>query len=272
MHGIKIAIGGKGGVGKTTVCAVWAQLFAEDGLDVLAIDADPNANLASAFGIPSERSPEPLIKMKQLIAERTGTEKDAAAAYFRLNPKVSDLPEKYWLEVNGLKLLVLGAITQAGAGCACPEGAFLKAMLTHTMLQRQEMVLVDLAAGVEFMGRASVQGVDAVVVVVEPGGRSIETANNVAKMARELGVKNIGAVANKITEDGQVDVIKSQLKDIVLLGDLRYSGSIQQADLDGEPVFKASVELVGQLQGAKSALMELISSGFASETADKGSV
>ncbi|MHC4425658.1 MAG: nucleotide-binding protein, partial [Planctomycetota bacterium] len=156
IQSAKIAIGGKGGVGKTTICAIWAQLFAEDGSDVLAIDADPDANLASAFGIPPEQSPEPLIKMKELIAERTGTGKDTLGAYFKLNPKVSDLPEEYWLEANGLKLLVLGAITQAGAGCACPEGAFLKALLTHTMLQRQEVVLVDLAAGVEFMGRASV--------------------------------------------------------------------------------------------------------------------
>ena len=159
-QGIKIAIGGKGGVGKTTVCAVLAQLFSESGFDVLAIDADPDTNLASALGVASEQSPEPLINMKDLIAERTGTGKDAVGSYFRLNPKVSDLPEKYWHESNGLKLLVLGAITQAGSGCACPEGAFLKALLGHTILQRQEMVLVDLAAGVEFMGRASVQGID----------------------------------------------------------------------------------------------------------------
>ncbi|MCX5636062.1 MAG: AAA family ATPase, partial [Planctomycetota bacterium] len=188
MSGAKIAIGGKGGVGKTTVCAVWAQLFAEDGFDVLAIDADPNINLALAFGIPSEQTPEPLIEMKQLIAERTGTGKEAVGTYFRLNPRVSDLPERYWLEVGKVKLLVLGGITQAGAGCACPEGAFLKALLTHTVLERQELVLVDLAAGVEFLGRASIQGIAALVVVVEPGSRSIETANNMAKMARELGV------------------------------------------------------------------------------------
>jgi len=271
MLGFKIAIGGKGGVGKTTVCAVWAQLFAEDGFDVLAIDADPNTNLASAFGVPCERSPEPLIKMKELIAERTGTGKDIVGSYFKLNPKVSDLPEKYWLEVSGnkpearatsdgsrVKLLVLGAITQAGAGCACPEGAFLKALLTHTILQRQEMVLVDLAAGVEFMGRASVQGIDALVIVVEPGGRSIETANNMAKMARELGIRSVAAIANKITEDSEMDVIKSQLKDMILLGSLKYSRSVQQGDLKRAPVIEADAEFVKQLREAKNALMDLI--------------
>ena len=266
MQGIKIAIGGKGGVGKTTVCAIWAQLFAESGFDVLAIDADPNTTLASAFGIASQQCPEPLIRMKQLIAERTGTGKDAVGAYFRLNPKVSDLPEKYWLETNtlkppagGLKLLTLGAITQAGAGCACPEGAFLKALLRHTILQRQELVLVDLAAGVEFMGRASVQGIDAFVAVVEPGGRSIETANNIAKMAKELGIGCVGTIANKIAEPAQEEVIKSQLKDTVLLGTLRYSRSLQEADIRRAPVFGADAEITEHLKEAKNKLVELIS-------------
>jgi CO dehydrogenase maturation factor len=264
MQGAKIAIGGKGGVGKTTVCAVWAQLFAQDDFDVLAIDADPNTNLALAFGIPPAQNPQPLIKMKQLIAERTGTGKDAVGAYFKLNPKVSDLPQKHWIEADGVKLLVLGAITQAGAGCACPEGAFLKALLTHTILQRQEVVLVDLAAGVEFMGRASVQGVDALVAVVEPGGRSIETANNVAKMARELGIKNVAAIANKITETAQTDVIKSQLKGVALLGSIPYSRSVQEADLEFRPVFSACPELVGALKDAKDRLMDLIGIGTVS--------
>jgi CO dehydrogenase maturation factor len=259
MQGAKIAIGGKGGVGKTTVCAIWAQLFAESGFNVLAIDADPNTTLGSAFGIAPQQCPEPLIRMKQLIAERTGTGKDAVGAYFRLNPKVSDLPEKYWLETNGLKLLVLGAITQAGAGCACPEGAFLKALLRHTILQRQELVLVDLAAGVEFMGRASVQGIDAFVAVVEPGGRSIETANNIAKMAKELGICCVGTIANKIAEPAQTEVIKSQLKDTVLLGTLGYSRSLQEADLRRAPVFGADAEVTEHLKQAKNKLEELIS-------------
>ena len=260
--GLKIAIGGKGGVGKTTVCAVLAQLFVEDGFDVLAVDADPNTCLCSAFGISAEQSPQPLIKMKELIAERTGTGKDTVGAYFRLNPKVSDLPDKYSLKVNGLKLLVLGAITQAGAGCACAEGAFLKALLTHTILQRQEVVLVDLAAGVECMGRASVQGIDAMVVVVEPGSRSIETANSVAAMAKELGIKTVGVIGNKITDKSQIDVIKSGLAKqdaAVWLGALPYSKTLQQADLKREPVIDADKKIVKELTKAKNKLMELIS-------------
>ena len=261
--GAKIAIGGKGGVGKTTVCAVWAQLFAEDGYDVLAIDADPNTNLALALGIPTDQSPEPLVRMKQLIADRTGTTRDAVGAYFRLNPKVSDLPEKYWVEVSGtasgkpVKLLVLGGISQAGAGCACPEGAFLKALLTHTILQRQEVVLVDLAAGVEFMGRASIQGIDALVVVVEPGARSIKTANNIARMGQELGVKSVAAVVNKITDAGQIETIESQLA-MPILANVNYNPGVQEADLRGVAVFQAGEGLVSQLRDAKRSLEEKI--------------
>lgn len=257
--GIKIGIGGKGGVGKTTVCAVWAQLFAQDGLDVLAVDADPNTTLTSAFGIPSSQSPQPLINMKKLIAERTGTGKDAIGAYFKLNPEVSDLPDKYCLKVNGVKLLVLGAITQAGSGCACPEGAFLKALLTHTILHRQEVVLVDLAAGVEFMGRASVQGLDALVVVVEPGYRSIETAINIAQMAEELGIKSVAAITNKITEPTQIETIRDELTNMTILANIPYNSALQQADLLKNNVFDADKAVVEQLKIAKNQLMNLVS-------------
>ena len=269
--GLKIAIGGKGGVGKTTVCAVWAQLFAEKGFDVLAIDADSNANLALAFGIAPDQGPEPLIKMKQLIAERTGTTRDAPGAYFKLNPKVSDLPQEYWLEVNAiagqtqngtvsnrLKLLALGAITQAGAGCACPEGAFLKAILTHSILQRQEVVLVDLAAGVEFMGRASVQGIDALVVVVEPGARSIETAINIARMAKDMGIKHVAAIANKITKTTQIEAIGSKLTDMTILANIEYSAVVQEADMRSKAVFEADTKLVEQLRNAMEQLMNIV--------------
>lgn len=259
MTGVKIAISGKGGVGKTTVCAVWAQLFAEEGFDVLAIDADPNTNLALAFGLTSAQTGEPLIKMKQLIAERTGTQRGAIGAYFKLNPKVSDLPEKYWVEVRGVKLLVLGGITQAGTGCACPEGAFLKTLVGHTILGREEIVLIDLAAGVEFMGRASIEGIDALVVVTEPGGRSIETAKTIARMGGELGIKHVAAIANKITDMVQVEMVKSQLT-IPILANINYNPAVQEADLRNTAVFEASGELVNQLRDAKNKLTSMIQS------------
>jgi len=254
---VKIAISGKGGVGKTTVCAVWAHLFADDGLDVLAIDADSDPNLASALGVSVVETPEPLIEMKQLIGERTGVKPGAVGQYFKLNPKVSDLPEKYWHKINGIRLLVLGATKNAGAGCACPESAFLKALLTHVILQRREAILVDLAAGLEFMGRACVQGVDALVVVVEPGARSIETAVNIARMAGNMGIEHVAAFANKVADVGQIDIIRSQLADIPVLGSFRLDPALQAADLKRLGVMSTSDELVGELQKAKDAMVNL---------------
>ena len=258
--GIKIAIAGKGGVGKTTICAVLAKLFAEDDFEVLAVDSDPNANLCSAFGIARDQSPQPLIDMKQLIAERTGSGKDSVAAYFKLNPKVSDLPDKYAVEVDSVKLLVLGGIEHGGAGCACPEGAFLRAMLAHTILQRREVILLDMAAGVEFMGRASVEGIDAMIVVAEPGGRSIETAIKIGQMAKELGIKRVAAIVNKITDVSQIEIIKSQLTTMPIIAAVNYDAAIQQADLDRKGVYQTGSKLVDELRQGKKTIIELISS------------
>lgn len=241
------------------MCSVWAQLFGEEGHDVLAVDADPSLSLGAAFGLPADQTPKPLIEMKTLIAERTGTGTNSLGTYFKLNPNVSDLPEEHWLEAGNVKLLVLGGTTRAGGGCACPEGAFLKALLTNTILARDELVLVDLAAGVEFMGRASVQGIDAFVVVVEPGSRSIETANHLATMARDLGISRIGAVANKITDPSQVDLISSQLAGAVLLGAISYNLSAQKADLNRTPVAAADDKLLRELDAARRRLLDLVS-------------
>ncbi len=255
--GLKIAVAGKGGAGKTTVCAILAKLFAQEGGTVVAIDADPDANLASAFGLAPEKTPQPLIEMKELIQQRTGAGKESVGAYFKLNPKVSDLPDKFCIEVDELKLLVLGGMRQAGSGCACPESAFLKALLTHTILQRQEIIIVDLAAGIEFMGRASVQGIDVLIMVVEPGARSIETAQKIVKMARQMGIRNVAAIANKITEDRQVEVIKSELKEVDVLASLGYNPSLLQADLKRQPVFEAAGQFVDRLKDAKKKLVDL---------------
>ncbi|MCP4709362.1 MAG: AAA family ATPase [Planctomycetes bacterium] len=254
-NGLKLAICGKGGVGKTTVCAVWSQLFSQDGFDVMALDADSNPNLSLAFGMPAESRPQALIDMEELIEQRTGAPKGSAGQYFKMNPHVADLPEKYSLETAGVKLLVLGSIDQAGSGCACPEGAFLKAMLSHSMLHRQEMILVDLEAGVEFLGRASVMGVDALVVVLEPGRRSIETALNIKKMANEMGINHIACIVNKIVDDTQLVIVKEQLGDIIVLGGLKFDTGVQQADLQRQPVFQANPELVASLRQAKDKLM-----------------
>jgi CO dehydrogenase maturation factor len=256
---MKIAISGKGGVGKTTVTAVWGRQFADAGQDVFLVDADPDANLASAVGVPAADLPAPLITLKDLIKERTGADPDQVGQYFQLNPTVDDLPETYRVRASGMSLLVLGGIRGGGKGCACPQGAFLKAMLRHLMLQREEVMLVDMEAGLEFLGRASVLGTDALVAVVEPGRRSIETAEAVARMGRDLGLKRFGAVLNKVTDASQVETVRAALPEgMTLLGHVPQSPALAQADLEGRRILGVDPAAEGALAEAREALARLV--------------
>ena len=256
---MKIAITGKGGVGKTTVTALWGAALAREGRDVLLIDADPDANLGSALGVPAERLPRPLVALKDLIQERTGADPDQVGQYFRLNPHVADLPDAYRVEAAGMHLLVLGGIRGGGKGCACPQGAFLKAMLRHLMLERREALLVDMEAGLEFLGRASVMGTDALVVVVEPGRRSLETAAGIARMGREIGIKRFGAVLNKVTESAQVETIRRGLPEgVELAGSVPYSPALVRADLEGRSVLGVDDKAESALAEARRKMESLI--------------
>jgi CO dehydrogenase maturation factor len=268
---MKIAITGKGGVGKTTVTAVWGDAFRADGHSVFLIDADPDANLAAALGVPAGEWPKPLVALKDLIKERTGADPDQVGQYFRLNPHVEDLPESYAVSVHGLKLLVLGGIRGGGKGCACPQGTFLKALMRHLMLSRDEVLLVDMEAGLEFLGRASVMGTDALVIVVEPGRRSLETADGIARMGREIGIQRFGAVLNKVTEPSQIDTIAASLpRGVKLLGHVPYSPALQRADLEGRSVLGVDPEIEAALAEAKRKLETLIAAGAAAGVQEKG--
>jgi CO dehydrogenase maturation factor len=267
-RGWKIAISGKGGVGKTTVCAVWSELFARDQFEVLAIDADSNPNLALALGVPAEKTPAPLIEMKHLIEERTEAKSGSSGQYFKLNPYVADLPEKYCLQVKGIKLLVVGGVEQAGGGCACPEGAFLKALLSYSILQQRQMILVDLGAGLEFMGRASVQGLDVLVVVVEPGSRSIETAHKVAQMAQQMGIAHVAAIANKVADAEQRASLQDRLgKELRILGAIPYDKALPEADWQRRPVFGASKRCLEELRRSKETLTKILAQEQSQEAA-----
>ncbi|MEA3366880.1 MAG: AAA family ATPase [Planctomycetota bacterium] len=256
---MKIAVSGKGGVGKTTVTAVWGRQFADQGQEVFLVDADPDANLASALGVPAADLPTPLITLKDLIKQRTGADPDRVGQYFQLNPNVADLPETYGVEAAGMTLLVLGGIRGGGRGCAYPQGAFLKAMMRHLMLQRQEVLLVDMEAGLEFLGRASVLGTDALVAVVEPGRRSIETAEAVARMGRQLGLKRFGAVLNKVTGESQVETVRAALPGgMDLLGHVPYSPALGRADLEGRSVLGADPDAEAALAEARENLESLV--------------
>jgi CO dehydrogenase maturation factor len=255
---MKIAVSGKGGVGKTTLVAAMAKLFADDKNKVIAIDADPDTNLASALGIRNADRITPLVEMKELIKERTGATSDEYGKFFKMNPTVNDLPEKYSISNNGLKLMTLGTIKRGGSGCACPEGVMLKALLNHLILQRDEIVIIDMEAGIEHLGRASIRAVTALIVVVEPGKRSIHTAFQIKKLAGDLGIKTIYAVGNKVMNDTHKEFLKDELSDIPLLGLISYNNKLIESDLKGESAFKDNEQLLSEVKNVIIKLKECV--------------
>ena len=249
---MNLAIVGKGGVGKTTLAASLARRLERKGRSVVAVDADPDGNLASALGVPPERAPEPIVHMRELVLERTGARDEGWGVMFKLNPKVDDLPERFAVDAGGVRLLVLGTVETGGKGCLCPESAVLKALLQHLLLRVGDAVILDMEAGLEHMGRASASGVDAMIAVVEPGMRSVRTAERVGKLASDIGVKNVYVVMNRVSDDGERDVLKKALEGRKVLGVLPVSKALARADLEGrsadvdDPAFVGAVDRVGE--------------------------
>ena len=252
---MKVAISGKGGVGKTILASLLAKTFAEAGYSVLAIDADPNSNLAATLGFPHPEEITPISEMSALIEERTGAPPGQAGGFFKLNPKVDDLPEKYWREYNGVKLMVMGRIKKGGSGCYCPENALLQALISHLLLERDEVVILDMEAGVEHLGRATAKAVDKLIVVVEPGRRSVETAYRIDKLAREIGLHNIAIVANKVRSQSDKEFLTSSLPDFKFLGFIPYDQAIVNADLTNRPVLNASKRVINEVRNIYRTLL-----------------
>lgn len=231
---MKIAVSGKGGVGKTTFSSLLIRTLDEQGKHVLAIDADPDANLAAAVGIPDADKIIPISEMKDLIAERTDSKPGSIGGFFKLNPKVDDLPESLSKRLNNIKLMRLGGVKKGGAGCICPESTMLKALVTHVVLARDEVVVMDMEAGIEHLGRGTAQAVDKLIVVVEPGRRSIDTANNIRKLASEIRLESVAIIGNKIRGPKDEDFLKKSLSGFEFLGFLPYDDNLVEADLSGQ--------------------------------------
>jgi len=244
---MKIAISGKGGVGKTLLSSLLAHTFAASGYSVLAIDADPDANLAATLGFAHPENIVPISEMKDLIAERTETQPGRSGAYFKLNPKVDDLPEKYWQKLDGIRLMVMGRIKKGGTGCYCPENALLKALMNHLLLARNEVIIMDMEAGIEHLGRATAGAVDKLIVVVEPGRRSLETARSINGLASDIGLKNIAVVGNKIRTQSDRNFLLASLPDLAFLGFIPYDQAIVDADLANQPMADASAAVMDEV-------------------------
>jgi CO dehydrogenase maturation factor len=245
---MKIAVTGKGGVGKTTVAAALCFAFAEKGYKVVAIDADPDANLASALGIPAEMQPTPISALADLIEERTGAKPGTSGGMFKLNPRVDDLPEKLWVEHNGIRLMVMGSIKKGGGGCVCPESVLLKSLVQHLIVYRKEVVIMDMEAGVEHLGRATAQAVNHFIVVLEPGMRSIETARQIKRLANDIGIRSICGIGNKIRRPSDRDFFQEVASDIPILAYIPYDEAIIEADLTRRSVWQEGREVVAEVR------------------------
>ena len=246
---MKIAISGKGGVGKTTFASFLVRALANQGKRVLAIDADPDANLAQALGVQGSEEIVPISEMKQLIEERTGAKPGTMGGFFKLNPKVDDLPQKLSVEADGVRVMVLGGVKKGGAGCICPESTLLKTLVTHLVLARDEAIVLDMEAGLEHLGRGTAMAVDRLVVVVEPGRRSIETAHQIHRLANDIGLKKISLLGNKIRSEKDRDFLVSNMPDFQFLGFIPFRGDIIEADLEGLPPFEKDQEGLEAVKG-----------------------
>jgi len=256
MKGFKIAISGKGGVGKTTIAGTLAFIYELDKKNVLVVDADPNANIASVLGVSYDQFSKitPISEMIELIEERTGAKPGTYGTIFRMNPKVDDIPDKYCYRINGMKLLIMGTIKEGGSGCVCPESVLLKRLISHLILRRDEVVIMDMEAGVEHLGRATASSVNALIIIVEPGQRSVQTAFTIKKLAAGIGLKNIYIILNKVRTKDEEELLKEKLSDFEILGTIYFSEKIRLADLDQKIPFKVDKDFVKNLNQIKEKL------------------
>jgi CO dehydrogenase maturation factor len=234
---MKLAISGKGGVGKTTFSSLLIRNFNKLDKRVLAIDADPDANLAAGIGIENAAEIVPIAEMKELVLERTGAQPGTIGGFFKLNPRVDDLPEALSVNFENIKLMRLGGVKKGGSGCICPESTLLRALVMHIVLARDEVVVMDMEAGIEHLGRATAKAVDKLIVVVEPGRRSIDTAGHIRQLAGEIGLNNIAVVGNKIRGSKDQEFLEKHLSDFEFLGFLPYDDALIEADLNGVSPF-----------------------------------
>ena len=221
---IKLAITGKGGVGKTTLASLLAHLYAAEGNNVIAIDADPDANFAMALGLTQAQAQQitPIAELEDLIEERTGAKPGSGAPFFKLNPRVDDIPERFSVKIDGIRLLIMGTVKSGGGGCMCPESALLKSLMSHLLFRESDVVIMDMDAGVEHIGRGTAQAVDILIIVVEPGRRS--------------------------------EFITNSLPDFEVLGFINYNPKIREADLSGKSVFDADPAVVEEVRAIKEKL------------------
>jgi CO dehydrogenase maturation factor len=255
---MKIAISGKGGTGKTTLAALLAQYYADQDRDVFVVDADPSPCLAGALGLPDDLREKlhPIAEMDALIEERTGAKPGASGGFFTLNPRVDDLPERFSVTHKGVRLMEMGSVDLGGSGCICPESAMLKTLFTHLLFRDDEVLIIDMYAGVEHLGRATVDFVDAMIVVVEPTQRSLSTASQIKKLSKDIGLERLWLVGNKVRTEEELKFLEQESPGIPLLGTLPMDLGVLDADRLGKPVYDHVPSLKEAAQNIAHKLLE----------------
>lgn len=260
---MKLAISGKGGVGKTTFAALLAQTFADSGRQVFVVDADPSPCLAKALGFPKKITEQlkPISEMVDLIEERTGVKSSVPGSFFTFNPRVDDIPDRYSVVHNRIRLLEMGSVVIGGGGCTCAESAMLKTLLTHLLFRRDDVLILDMYAGVEHLGRATVDFVDGLFIVVEPSNRSMDSACQIKKMSEEIGIRNIWLVGNKIRNEEDKSFIFEHSPGLPVLGIIREDPSVLEADRCNEAVYAHTPHLQEAIKPIVNELFSLVGVG-----------
>ena len=256
---MKIAVAGKGGVGKSTIAGMLARQFAADGYKTIAIDVDPDASLARCIGLSEEQIQNivPLSEMKELIKERTGL-KDFGVfgSFFKSNPKVDDIPEKFSILHQGVRLLQFGAPKKGGSGCYCAENALLRELMRHLLVETDDVIIMDMEAGIEHLSRGTGDAVDLLIVVVEPGKLSMKTAYRIRSLAADVGIPNLAVIGNKVRSEKAKEAIRAGLTDFDILGFLPHDESLLEADLNGLSPFDLDSQFKCQLEVIRGRMME----------------